>query len=307
MTPRFRQIIITTAVILIVILLAGATYQGVATALERRKYPHPGSLIDVGGHQLHIYCTGEGSPAVVLEASASGMSAAWGLVQPRIAQVTQVCSYDRAGLGWSEAGDRPYDPGRVPDELHALLRAAGVPPPYVLSGHSLGASFMRMFANRYAGEVAALVEIDPAVAIGDEPPLLPLSPWLARAGLLRATRLSSAAADGLPEPSLGALSSFLNRPDHLTRAAREIARWNETVELGANAEVASVRVATLSTTELRDQDAAHFTVQSPFLNDPASAKRAVAGIAAAVTQTRQKMKKPEPKVGPGKAERTSRH
>ena len=288
MTVRLRHILTTTAVVLIVILLAGATYQGVATALERRRYPHPGSLIDVGGHQLHIYCTGEGAPAVVLEASASGMSAAWGLVQPEVARVTQVCSYDRAGLGWSEAGDRPYDPGRVPDELHALLRAAGVPPPYVLSGHSLGASFMRGFASRYAGEVAGLVEIDPAVAMAGEPPLLPLSPWLARTGVLRATRLSSAAANGLPEPSLGALSSFLNRPDHLARAAREIAHWNETVRLGERSDLASVRVATISTTGLRDREDEMFTLQSPFLNDPMSAKRAVAGILEAVEKTRHR-------------------
>jgi pimeloyl-ACP methyl ester carboxylesterase len=300
MNARFRHVLITTAVILIVILLAGATYQGVATALERRKYPHPGSLIDVGGHQLHIYCTGEGAPAVILEASASGMSAAWGLVQPQVAELTQVCSYDRAGLGWSEAGDRPYDPGRVPDELHALLRAAGVSPPYVLSGHSLGASFMRVFASRYAGEIAAVVAIDPAVEMNGEPPLLPLSPWLARTGVLRATRLSSAAADGLPEPSLGALSSFLNRPDHLTRAAREVARWNDAVQLGGRADLKGVQVATVSTRELQDLDDAYYVVPSPFLSDPVSAKRAVAGIMAAVTQARQKTQKPEPKSRPAR-------
>ena len=287
MNARFRHILTTTAIVLIVILLAGATYQGVATGLERRKYPHPGSLIDVGGHQLHIYCTGEGSPAVILEASASGMSAAWGLVQPQVSELTQVCSYDRAGLGWSEAGDRPYDPGRVPDELHALLRAAKVAPPYVLSGHSLGASFMRLFASRYTAETAALVEIDPAVALEGEPSLLPLSPWLARTGVLRATRLSSAAADGLPEPSLGALSSFLNRPDHLTRAAREVALWNDAVRLGERADLARLRVVTISTLQRRDLNDTYLVVQSPFLNDPASAKRVVAGIVAAVERTRR--------------------
>ena len=81
MSARARQILKTTAVILIVILLAGATYQGVATAVERRKYPHPGMLVDVGGHQLHIYCTGESrvaAPTVILEAPEGGMSAEWG-------------------------------------------------------------------------------------------------------------------------------------------------------------------------------------------------------------------------------------
>ena len=73
MMRRLRRIVFTILTVAVVILLAGATYQGVATALERRQYPHPGKLVDVGGHQLHIYCTGEGAPAVVLEAPATGM------------------------------------------------------------------------------------------------------------------------------------------------------------------------------------------------------------------------------------------
>ena len=106
------------------LVLAGATYQGVATALERRQFPHPGRLVDVGGHQLHLYCTGEGTPTVVLEAPAAGLSAAWGWIQPEIAETTRVCSYDRAGLGWSEAGDGPFEPAQVPVQLRALLEAA---------------------------------------------------------------------------------------------------------------------------------------------------------------------------------------
>src|SRR6185295_9588793 len=105
-----RRAAIRVAAVLFFMVLAGATYQGVATAFERRQFRHPGRLVDVGGHQLHIYCSGEGSPTVVLEAGGAGMSAAWGWVQPRIAKATRVCSYDRAGLGWSESGDSSYDP-----------------------------------------------------------------------------------------------------------------------------------------------------------------------------------------------------
>jgi pimeloyl-ACP methyl ester carboxylesterase len=236
---RVRRVLLTAAVILVFLVLAGATYQGAATALERRQFPHPGRLVDVGGHQLHLYCIGEGTPAVVLEAPATGMSAAWGWVQPAVAQVTRVCTYDRAGLGWSESGDRGYDPAAVPSELHALLENAGEKGPFVLGGQGLGAALATLYAAQFRPEVAALVLVDPPIP--DQPArrsltrLLNASPWLARAGILRATRMLSNHASGLPDLAAGPLSAFLNRPDHLTRAALELARWDETVTLAARA------------------------------------------------------------------------
>ncbi|HZL94135.1 MAG TPA: alpha/beta hydrolase, partial [Vicinamibacterales bacterium] len=146
--------------LLALFVLAGATYQGVATALERHRYERPGGLVDAGGHQLHIHCTGKGSPIVILEAAAGSMSAAWAWVQPEVAKVTRVCSYDRAGLGWSEAGDGQYIPSRVPEELRVLLDRANEIGPIVLVGHEAGALFARMYAARFALNTAALVLID---------------------------------------------------------------------------------------------------------------------------------------------------
>src|SRR5688500_13627988 len=189
-----------SAAILVFIVLAGATYQGVATALERREYPRPGGLIDVGDHQLHLFCTGNGLPAVILEAPAAGMSAAWGDVQRRVDAKTRVCSYDRSGLGWSEASGRPFDPGRVPEELRELLSVAGEPGPFVVVGHGLGAAFARMYAGRPDADVAAVVLIDPPPEAGTparDSWMLTMSPWLARAGVLRAGRLLSSRADAL--------------------------------------------------------------------------------------------------------------
>ena len=114
----------------IFVVLAGTTYQGVATALERRQLPHPGRLIDVGGHQLHLDCSGEGHPIVVLEAPSMGMSAVWGWIRQDLTSRTRVCAYDRSGLGWSEAGDSDYDPSRAIDELHVLLERATEAGPY---------------------------------------------------------------------------------------------------------------------------------------------------------------------------------
>jgi pimeloyl-ACP methyl ester carboxylesterase len=126
------------------------------------RYPAPGRLVDIGGFRLHLNCSGNGTPAVVLDAALGGSSISWSLVQPAIAKRTRACSYDRAGLGWSDAGPMPRTAGRVADELHQLLMAAHVPPPYVLVGHSYGGFVMRIFATRYPSDVAGLILVDPA-------------------------------------------------------------------------------------------------------------------------------------------------
>lgn len=249
---RIRRALLRAAAVVVFVILAGATYQGAATALERRQYPHPGRMIDIGDRQLHIYCLGDGSPTVVLEAPAAGMSAAWGWVQPAVAQTTRACTYDRAGLGWSEAGDRPYDPGAVPEQLHTLLDRSGEHGPYVLVGHGLGATFMRLYAAQFGADVRSLVLVDPPTTAPDQSGTMPLvraSPWLARAGILRVTRLLSDNVVGLPESSVGPMTAFLNRPDHLTRAASELARWDDAVRLAGGValspdlSVVSVRVS----------------------------------------------------------------
>jgi len=236
--PPVRRALVTAGVAFLVLLLIGVTYQGVATALERRRFPHPGRLIDVGGYQLHLFCTGRGTPTVVLEAPEATMSAAWALVQISIGRVTRVCSYDRAGLGWSEAGDKPFAPDEAAPQLHALLATADERGPFVVVGAELGAALARLYASRYPEDTEALVLVNvPGAGGGRLQPDLPspstrfmtLAPWLARTGMLRAARTWSATVRGLPEPSAGALRSFLNRPDHLTRASRELARWDDAV------------------------------------------------------------------------------
>jgi pimeloyl-ACP methyl ester carboxylesterase len=239
-SPSLRRALFTGCAIVFFVALAGATYQGVATALERRQFPHPGRLVDVGGHQLHLYCEGSGAPTVVLEAPATTMSSAWAWVQTDVAKITRVCSYDRAGLGWSEAGDAPFTPEAVPTELNALLHGAEEHAPYVLAGAELGAAYASLYASRYQADTVALVLVDPPDQFSSnrrstaDTRFLIVSPWLARTGVLRATRTLTNSAAGLPQPAAGALKAFLNRPDHLTRAARELSRWDDTVAM-ANA------------------------------------------------------------------------
>ena len=238
MAPVVRRALVTAGVVLLVLLLIGATYQGVATALERRRFPHPGRLIDVGGHQLHLFCTGSGTPTVVLEAPEVTMSASWALVQMSVERVTRTCSYDRAGLGWSEAGDAPFAADEAASQLHALLAEAHERGPFIVAGAELGAALARLYASRYRDDTAALVlinvpdtgrvRLEPDLP-SSSPRFIAFAPWLARTGMLRAARTWSASVRGLPEPAAGALRSFLNRPDHLTRATGELARRDDAV------------------------------------------------------------------------------
>jgi pimeloyl-ACP methyl ester carboxylesterase len=124
----------------------------------------PGQLIDVGGFRLHIHCSGQGCPSIVLDAALGGSSLSWSLVQPELARLSHVCSYDRAGFGWSDAGPKPRTAGRIADELRTLLERARVPPPYLLVGHSFGGLVALIFAHRFRGETAGMVLVDPAHA-----------------------------------------------------------------------------------------------------------------------------------------------
>jgi pimeloyl-ACP methyl ester carboxylesterase len=148
-------------VLLLVLALLGAIYQAIATLRDQRAHPPPGEMVDVGGHELHINCIGQGSPTVILDASLGNMSAHWFWVQQAVAKTTRICAYDRAGIGWSESGPEPRDAEQFSSELHALLEGADIGEgSYVLVGHSYGGLYARMYAARYPDEVAGMVLVD---------------------------------------------------------------------------------------------------------------------------------------------------
>jgi pimeloyl-ACP methyl ester carboxylesterase len=155
-----RRGLVGMAAGLLALAVIGAIYQAVATEMDRRTYPPPGELVDVGSHRLHINCVGEGSPTMILESGLGTMSADWANVQPEVAKTTRVCAYDRAGTGWSEPGPEPRDPRQIARELHALLGKAGIDGPYVLVGQSFGGLYARMYAARYPNEVEGMVLVD---------------------------------------------------------------------------------------------------------------------------------------------------
>src|SRR5215218_4207075 len=138
----------------------GGGYQTVRESLDARAYPMPGQLIDVGGHRLHLYCTGSGSPTVVLEPGGGASSSDFGWIAPAVARNTRVCVYDRAGRGWSDATDGPQDAAHIAADLHTLLQGANVPGPYVLAGHSFGGLYVQSFAAQFPDQVAGMVLLD---------------------------------------------------------------------------------------------------------------------------------------------------
>lgn len=156
-----RNTILTIAVVATLILAAGSFPRLPPIHAERRSDP-PGRLLDVGGFRLHITCSGRGSPTVVIDGGAGTWSIFYAYVQKALSGEARVCTYDRAGLGWSDEGPLPRTSARMAEELHALLHAAGASPPLLLVGHSLGGYNVRVYQQRYPEEVGGIVLVDAA-------------------------------------------------------------------------------------------------------------------------------------------------
>ncbi|MFL6203124.1 MAG: alpha/beta fold hydrolase, partial [Thermoanaerobaculia bacterium] len=184
----------------------------------------PGQMVDVGGFRLHLVCEGEGSPAVILEAGAADAWLTWHEIQPELARLTRVCSYDRAGIGYSDPGPRPRSRRRAVEELRTLLARAGVPPPYVLVGHSFGGSSARLYALLHPDEVAGLVLVESSHE--DHWVRAPRDFWQRHLDQLKEERLDAEKAErGEPMPAILAVPGLSWRERRRLRAVARRPAW----------------------------------------------------------------------------------
>ncbi len=156
--------------------LASAAYQRYATALDRRRYRPPGELVDIGGRKLHLLKTPGTGPTLVIIAALGAPAIDWLAIQQALAPDVPVVLYDRGGLGWSDPAAGPRTAARMAGELHAVLTAAGIEPPYVLAGHSLGGLIALIYTMRHRDQVAGLALIDSSHP--DMHKRLPARDWL---------------------------------------------------------------------------------------------------------------------------------
>jgi hypothetical protein len=184
--------------------LAGVIYEQIGRRRDRDRYPQIGRSVDIGGRTLNIFCSGEGSPTVILDSGGHTAGYSWIDIQPQVATHTRACWYDRAGYGWSEPGPSPRTFKAIAADLHNLLHNAAIAPPYVLVGATAAGFHVRVYNDLYPDEVAGAVLIhasDPDVfahepdfmkgSLASAPPFLQkigcvaLRPILLESGLLR--------------------------------------------------------------------------------------------------------------------------
>jgi pimeloyl-ACP methyl ester carboxylesterase len=204
---RNRRLILATktlGIFLVLATAAGIVYEQIGERRDRRRYPQLGRSVDIGGRSLNLYCSGEGSPTVVLDSGGHTAGYSWIGIQAEIAKITRACWYDRAAYGWSDPGPSPRTPKAVASDLHALLHAAHIAPPYVLVGANSSSFHVRVYTGLYPDEVAGAVLIqatDPDVfahsppymkgRLGSLPPFIKkfscvvLEPLMLNVGLLR--------------------------------------------------------------------------------------------------------------------------
>jgi pimeloyl-ACP methyl ester carboxylesterase len=181
------RILVGLCGLIVVTALTGAMYQWLATRKDLAATPPPGQLVDIGGYRLHLWCTGNGAPAVILDTGLGGSSAGWVFVQPDVARFTRVCSYDRAGMGYSDPGPSPRTARRIASELAKLLDRSGIAGPVVLVGASIAGFNVRVFASDHPERAAGLVLVDASheADTHEVPPMARFVPLLSTVGVLR--------------------------------------------------------------------------------------------------------------------------
>lgn len=225
--------------LVLLVLLTGFTYEQIGRAMSASRLPpRIGKAVDVGGRTLNLYCSGEGNPTIVFEAGGNEPGYVWTSLQTKLANVTRACWYDRAGVGWSDPPQSPRTSVTVISDLHEVLSRAGVQPPYVLVGASIGGEYARVYTSRYPHDVAGLVLVDSSHPDQQEPAFMLSAfnlmspakrrlictalPFMARFGVLRfaASRVGRPAPTH-PSPEFKILAKLNAQPTALRTEAEQ--------------------------------------------------------------------------------------
>ncbi len=234
--PGRAQSVIAFAIVALIALFQAERISAAQTSILEA---YPGRLVSIGTHTLHLDCRGSGHPIVILESGIGGFSLEWHAVQRSLAAHTRVCTYDRAGYGWSEFGPVPRTATRAAKELHALLQAAGESPPYVIAGHSYGGFIVRLFAQYYPDEISGIVLVDASA-----PEQFDLMPSSALPRALVTAQRRGARIRSIPEPGdifpagrrtqgihlmllPKARLAYLSEMRHFERSARSLVRQRD--------------------------------------------------------------------------------
>jgi pimeloyl-ACP methyl ester carboxylesterase len=211
------------ALLVLLLVAGGGAYETVVESTSSNP-PLGGRTYLVNGHRLYLNCVGHGSPTVVLFNGLGERTPSWAWVQRTVSSSTRVCTYDRAGEGWSGGTPGARNGHQLSADLHGLLAAAHVPGPYVVAGHSVGGSYALLYAAQYPQQVAGVALIDSSTPYQFDLPDYPSSyrllrhaaavfPSIARAGLMRLG--TSTGNAGLPPQSRSAARAFAASPREL--------------------------------------------------------------------------------------------
>ncbi len=215
----FERLALSSIAIVALALAASSAIN--AILLHHARAAMPGRLYLVDGHRMRLDCTGQGSPTLVLDAGLGNDGLVWSGVQPVLSRTTRVCSYDRAGMGWSNPVPPPRDADHIADQLHSLLAVAGINGPIVLMGHSIAGMYIRAYAARYPAQVAGLIFVDASTPWQNRDPALQSEMHLSHPPRLRIALVQATLVLGFPRWSGGCSHGFPGLAPALSRLSAE--------------------------------------------------------------------------------------
>jgi pimeloyl-ACP methyl ester carboxylesterase len=219
-----RRALLYPALVILSLIAVGGAAATVMTATSSDPAPTRGHTYLVNGHRLYLNCTGTGFPTVVLFNGLGERTPSWAWVQANVSASTRVCSFDRAGEGWSGGTATAQDGPQMASDAHALLAAAHVPGPYIVAGHSVGGTYALVYAEQYPRQIAGVALIDSSTPYQFDLPEYPrdysmmkrayaLMPTVARTAMGKLMLRSGHGT--LPPPARNVARSFASSPREL--------------------------------------------------------------------------------------------